>query len=86
MASGFHVRAAEWLPAVETALWAAVAGSVAIGRWAGIASGPPLPSETLTVAIAVLVPSIIVNLALLARRPVAPPGADSSSQRLPAAG
>jgi hypothetical protein len=72
MASGFHIRAAEWLPAVETALWACLAGSVAIGRWSGIASGPALPSETLIVAIAVLIPSIIINLVILTRRPVAP--------------
>jgi hypothetical protein len=85
MASGFHIRAAEWLPAVETALWATLAGSIAIGRWTGIATGPPLPSETLTVAIAVLIPSIIVNLVLLARRPVAPRIADGSPQRMPTA-
>jgi DoxX-like family len=72
MASGFHIRAAEWLSAVETALWGCLAGSIAIGRWTGIASGPSLPSEGLIIAIAVLVPAIIVNLVLLARRPVAP--------------
>jgi hypothetical protein len=85
MASGFHVRTAEWLPAVETALWATLAGAVAIGRWAEIASGPSLPSGTLTVAIAVLIPSIIVNLVLLARRPVAPRSADGSPHRMPTA-
>jgi hypothetical protein len=85
MASGFHIRAAEWLPAAETALWATLAGAVAIGRWTWIASGPPLPSATLTVTIAVLIPSIIVLLVLLARRPVAPRSAVSSSQRTPAA-
>jgi hypothetical protein len=85
MAIGFHIRAAEWLPAVETALWATLGGSIAIGRWTEIASGPSLPSETLVVAIAVLIPSIIVNLVLLARRPVAPRSADSSPQRMPTA-
>jgi hypothetical protein len=85
MASGFHIRAAEWLPAVETALWACLAGSIAIGRGVGIASGPSLPSKTLIVAIAVLIPSIIVNLVLLARRPLAPRGADGSSQHVPTA-
>jgi len=78
MAGGFHVRSAEWLPAVETALWAALAGSVAIGRWAEIASGPALPPVTLTIAIALLVPAIVVNLFLLTRRPVAPRNAEGT--------
>jgi hypothetical protein len=81
MASGFHIRASEWLPAVETALWAALAGSIAIGRWGEIANGPHLPSDTLVVAIALLVPSIIVNLVLLTRRPVEPRNTDGSPQR-----
>jgi hypothetical protein len=82
MASGFHIRAAmtgergdprvERLCALETAFWASLAGSIAIGRWAWIASGPPLPSETLTVAIAVIIPATVVILVLVARRPVAP--------------
>jgi hypothetical protein len=48
------------------------------------ASAPSLPPEILISAIAVLVPSIIVNLVLLARRPVAPRTADGSPQRMPA--
>ena len=32
MASGFHIREGEWLPTVETALWASLAASIAIGR------------------------------------------------------
>jgi hypothetical protein len=71
MASGFHIRAAEWLAAVETALWACLAGAVAVGRRGDVAGGPALAPETLVVAIAVLVPAIVVNLVLLARRPVA---------------
>ena len=82
MASGFHIRAAEWLPAVETALWASLAGSIAIGRWAGISSGPSLPSETLIVAIAVIIPATIVNLVLVARRPVAPRSPDATNGTL----
>lgn len=70
MASGFHVRAGEALPAVETALWASLAGSVAIGRWPEIETGPSWPAELLALAIAVLIPATIVNLVLLARRPV----------------
>jgi hypothetical protein len=85
MASGFHIRTAEWLPAVETALWATLAGSIAIGRWTGIASGLSLPPEILIVAIAVLIPTIILNLVLLARRPVAPRNSDGSPQRMAAA-
>jgi hypothetical protein len=85
MASGFHIRAAEWLPAVETALWAALAGSVAIGRWTAIAGAPALPSDTLTVAIVLLIPLIIINVVLLARRPVAPRPADGAAHRMPAA-
>ena len=84
MASGFHIRVGEWLCAVETALWATLACSIAIGRWTGIASGPSLPPETLIVAIAVLIPSIIVNLVLLSRQPVAPRNSDGSPHRVPA--
>jgi hypothetical protein len=92
MASGFHIRAAataergdpltEWLCAVETALWASLAGSIAIGRWAGISSGPSLPPETLIVAIAVIIPATIVNLVLVARRPVAPRTPDATNGTL----
>jgi hypothetical protein len=96
MASGFHIRAAatgergdprvEWLCALETAFWASLAGSIAIGRWAAISSGPSLPSETLIVAIAVIIPATVVNLVLVARRPVAPRSADGSLHRAAAAG
>lgn len=71
MASGFHLRASEALPAVETALWACLAGSIAIGRWPQISTGPSLPGDLLAVTIAVLIPATIANLVLLARRPVA---------------
>jgi hypothetical protein len=95
MASGFHIRAAvtgergdprvEWLCALETAFWAALAGSIAIGRWTGISTGPSLPPEALIVAIAVIIPATVVNLVLVTRRPVAPRNADGSPQRVPAA-
>ena len=71
MASGFHIRAAEWLAAAETGLWACLAGATAVGRWDAVGGGPVLAPEALVVAIAVLVPAIVVNLVLLARRPVA---------------
>lgn len=80
MASGFHIRAGEGLPALETGLWAALAGSIAIGRWGEFAGGPPLPPDVLVVAIALLVPSIIVNLILLTRRPGEPRNTNGSVQ------
>src|SRR5829696_10002588 len=38
MATGFHIRADERLNAVETGLWAAIAATVAIGRWELVSS------------------------------------------------
>ncbi len=38
MASGFHLRADERLPALETALWASIAAVIAIGRLDLVAS------------------------------------------------
>lgn len=70
MASGFHVRAREGLPAVETALWAFLAASIAIGRWGEVSTGPSTSASVLVPVIALLVPTIIVILVLLARRPV----------------
>ncbi len=69
MASGFHIRVGEWLPAVETALWASLAASIAIGRWGEIAGAPSITTDILVPVIAVLVPAIVVNLVLLWRRP-----------------
>jgi hypothetical protein len=72
MASGFHLRAGEALAAVETALWACIAGSVVVGRSAELSTAPSLPTDLLAPAIAVLIGSTIINLVLLARRPVPP--------------
>jgi hypothetical protein len=72
MASGFHLRAGEGLPAVETALWACLAGSIAVGRWSETSTGPSLPADLLAPAVAALVAATIVNLVLLLRRPVQP--------------
>ena len=66
IASGFHQRVNEWLPAIETALWASLAAVVAIGRWELIAS-VGIPSLTLVAAVIVLVPAIIINLVVLFR-------------------
>ncbi len=72
MASGFHIRKGEWLPAIETALWASLAASIAIGRWEEIATGPSISVDWLLALVAVLVPAIIANLVLLFRQPIEP--------------
>jgi len=72
MASGFHIREGEWLPAVETALWASLAASIAIGRWDEMSTGPSISVDVLVPVVAVLVPAIIVNLVLLFRQPIQP--------------
>lgn len=81
MASGFHLRAArglggvEGLCALETALWASLAGSVAIGRWDELSTGPSVSTGLLVPVLGVLMIAIIVNLVVVARRP-APPSPD----------
>lgn len=69
MASGFHVRAGEWLPALETALWAALAGAVAVGRWGLLGTGPALAAELLVPVIGVLVVALVVNIVVIFRTP-----------------
>ncbi|MGH3357502.1 MAG: DoxX family protein [Nocardioidaceae bacterium] len=69
-ASGFHIRQDEWLCATETALWASLATSIAIGRWDEFATGPSISVEWLVPVVAVLVPATIANLVLLFGRPV----------------
>ena len=69
MASGFHVRAGEWLPALETALWAALAGAVAVGRWGLLGTGPTLAAELLVPVIGVLVVALAVNIVVIFRTP-----------------
>ena len=69
MASGFHVRAGEWLPALETALWAALAGAVAVGRWGLLGTGPALAAELLVPVIGVLVVALAVNIVVIFRTP-----------------
>lgn len=70
MASGFHLRAEERLNAVETGLWASIAGAVAIGRWDLVPSGANVPPWVLVAALGVLVPTTIINLVVLWTRPV----------------
>lgn len=73
MASGFHVRAGEWLPALETALWAALAGAVAVGRWGLLGTGPALAAELLVPVIGVLVLALVVNIVAIFRTPATAP-------------
>lgn len=68
MASGFHIRAREALPSVETALWASLSGTVAIGRWGALSAAPSISMDILVPVIAVLVPTIIVLIVVLVRR------------------
>ncbi|MDQ4055103.1 MAG: DoxX family protein [Actinomycetota bacterium] len=72
MASGFHIRAKEWLPAAETASWSTLAGAVAVGRWEETSTGPSVSADVLVPVIGVVVPAIIANLAILLRQPVQP--------------
>lgn len=69
MACGFHLRAGEWLPALETAMWAMLAGAVAVGRWGLLATGPSLVPELLVPVIGVLVVALVVNIIAIFRTP-----------------
>lgn len=71
MATGFHLRAGEQLQALETGFWSALAGLVAIGRWHLVSSEIRLPPSILLAALGVLVPSVIVSIIILLRRPAA---------------
>jgi hypothetical protein len=73
LATGFHLRADERLQAVETALWAALAGVVAVGRWELALTQIQLPGWLLVGSVIVIVPSLILNIVVLLRRPVAAP-------------
>lgn len=67
MASGFHLRNREWLAALETVLWASLAGTLTIARWEEVSSGPPVSKDVLVPVLIVLVPAVIINLVLLTR-------------------
>src|SRR5262245_10699547 len=69
MATGFHVREDERLKAIETTLWAAIAGIIAIGRWnlvdyAAVAISP----RRLAMALPVLVAAAIAIAVVIYRR------------------
>src|SRR5881397_4232581 len=70
MAAGFHIRADERLNALETALWASIAGIIAIGRWDLVASRGGASPWVLIAALGLLVPSAIINVIVLLTRPV----------------
>lgn len=78
MAGGFHLRNQEWLAALETVLWASLAGSIAAARWNEFATGPTISSHHVLVPLLlVLVPAVIVNLVVLTRT-TAPPQAHTA--------
>jgi hypothetical protein len=71
MASGFHIRADERLNAIETTLWASIAAVIAIGRWNLLALRAGIPASVLVTALALMMPSAIIIVIVLLRRPVA---------------
>jgi hypothetical protein len=85
MASGFHLRQQEWLPASETALWASLAASVAIGRWQELTTAPSVPADSLVPVVAGLGVAVIANLIVLFRRPAPVVAHDVPEARMPAA-
>ena len=78
MAAGFHLRGDERLEALETGFWAGIAAVIAVGRWDLLAPVADIPAWVLVAALAVLVPSAIVNVAILLRRPARPSLAPTS--------
>src|SRR5438094_9628809 len=69
MATGFHLRADERVNALETGLWASIAAVIAIGRWDLVPTLTPAAAGVLVLALALLVPAVIINLGVLFRRP-----------------
>ncbi len=84
MASGFHIRDREWLPALETFLWASLAGTIAVARWEKFSTGPAVSGhDVVVVLLAVLVPAIVINLVVLTRVTASPkPAKPASMSRL----
>jgi hypothetical protein len=77
MASGFHIRVAgEALNSVECALWAALAGTIAIGRWPEVSDAPTISSDVLIGPIAAIIPATIAILIVLTKRPIEPSASD----------
>ena len=67
MARGFHLRDREWLCSLETALWASLAGSIAIARWPEMSTAPSVSRDVLVPVLIVLVPAVIINLIIVTR-------------------
>ena len=84
MASGFHIRAGEGLPAVETVLWAALATCITVGRWDQLSTGPSLADDLFVPAVLILMAVAITVLVVLFRRPVAVPAESRVSPPAPA--
>ncbi len=70
MAAGFHLRADERLNAIESGLWASIAAVIAIGRWDLVPTHAHASAGVLVLALGLLVPAVIINLAVLFKRPV----------------
>ncbi|MFD4958204.1 DoxX family protein [Microbacterium sp. NPDC058389] len=68
-ASGFHLREREWLPALETAMWAALGTTVAVARWSLLGAAPLATGVVPGVLACILLPALAVNLTLLLRAP-----------------
>jgi hypothetical protein len=87
MAVGFHLRAQEALEALETALWAGICAVVVVGRWDQLVPDARVGAPwVLVAALGALVPAVVVNLGVLARRPVrtgAPGGPVDAGSRGP---
>jgi len=81
MASGFHLRAREWLTTIETALWASLAGAVAIGRWDEGAKAPSIPRDVLVPVLIAVVVAIVSNFVLLIRATPSPAREDGEPAR-----
>jgi len=84
MATGFHLRADERLNALETTLWASIAGVASIGRWHLLSDHAQVPGSALIAALAVLVPATIVNLVAVLRLPVKASESGPVADRIPA--
>jgi hypothetical protein len=74
-ASGFHVREREWLPALETAMWALLGATLAVARWPLLETAPLAPTAVPGVLACILLPALAVNLTLLLRMPAPTPAA-----------
>ena len=85
MATGFHLRAREYLNALETTLWAAIAGLVALTRWHLVGDHIAISPRVIVALLAVLVAAVIANLVVLLTRP-APSSASENENRRPSSG